>query len=307
MPGSTYPHFNSYREAKKTLKKIFSQTEVSHVCMTGGEPFLAANFIEIVLYCRMKGKKVTIISSGSAADRDSYSMMIDMGVTIFEFPVHSAEPEVHDRLTRTPGSWDKAVNSIRNIISLGGTAISVTVLTAENYSMVGDTIRFIEDLGVTRLMLNRYNIGGEGIKENAGLELTHVQLKEAFRIANSAVQNKVLHISSNVCTPVCVINPKEYPRITFSHCSVDLRRMPVTLDAAGNIRICNHSPVVVGNIHHESLEDIFRKDYLQKWKEVPEYCSGCGLFEKCRGGCRAASEQTGGSPFDVDPILRMQY
>jgi organic radical activating enzyme len=62
-----FEQFNSYKQAKKTLKRLFKIAEVGSVTFTGGEPFLAERFNELVLFTRLKNKSVTIITNGNAA------------------------------------------------------------------------------------------------------------------------------------------------------------------------------------------------------------------------------------------------
>jgi MoaA/NifB/PqqE/SkfB family radical SAM enzyme len=100
-----------------------------------------------------------------------------------------------------------------------------------------------------------------------------------------------LRLTSNVCSPICLLNPKDYPNIGFGRCSFDVLRRPIALDINGNIRLCNHSPVVAGNIYEQSLADILYSDYAYSW-------------EKCKGGCRAASEQYSQTLSVEDPIIR---
>ena len=79
---------------------------------------------------------------------------------------------------------------------------------------------------------------------------------------------------------------------------------PYTLDTGGNLRFCNHSPVVMGNIFDDSIDSILASTYLEDWRcTVPGYCSECDLYTKCYGGCRAAAEQLGLSLYHPDPIL----
>jgi radical SAM protein with 4Fe4S-binding SPASM domain len=93
----------------------------------------------------------------------------------------------------------------------------------------------------------------------------------------------------------------------MSSCAANVINMPLTLDIQGNLRLCNHSPVVVGNIYTDSLDVLFNSNYAQEWKEIiPKECSGCSDYPKCLGGCRAASEQIGLKLSNADPIIK-QY
>ncbi|HEX2958256.1 MAG TPA: SPASM domain-containing protein [Chitinispirillaceae bacterium] len=128
-------------------------------------------------------------------------------------------------------------------------------------------------------MLARYNIGGRGIQQAHDI------------------------LSANVCVPFCIINPKDYSNIPISSCGEAFTRRPITIDSSGNLRICNHSPAIIGNIHSDSIQKMAESDYVNSWKTTqPTNCQTCAQWIKCRGGCRAASEQIGKSLDNKDPV-----
>jgi len=305
-PGAEDISKNSYKQARKTLKRFFSMADVDQVTFTGGEPFLAERFSELVLFARLKKKQVAIISNGNKATREDYKTMISLGVGLFEFPVHSYKSEVHDFLTQVNGSWQKVLQSVKEIQELKGNIVAVIVITKANFDHIDKTLAFIQSLGLKRVMLNRYNIGGTGIKHIKELATTKKELNHTYELANKTGKELNLTLSSNVCTPLCLLNPKDYKNIGFTSCSSGILNKPLTLDIDGNMRICNHSPIIIGNIYKNTMEEIMKTPYAQQWVDiVPDFCKSCKIFENCLGGCRAASEQMGLSLEYVDPILTL--
>lgn len=304
-PGvEDFKAFNSYKQARKTLKRLFKIADINNVTFTGGEPFLAERFSELVLYTRLKRKNVTIISNGNAAKEGDYQQMLDFQVGLFELPIHSAKPEIHDYLTEIPGSWQKSVNSIKFLKSKNAELVVVIVITKANYKDIDKTLEFINDLGIQRIMLNRFNIGGQGIIEKDKIHISKAALNEAFRKASTTGKKLNLRLTSNVCTPLCVVDPRDFPNIRFSTCSPDVKRRPLTIDIWGDLRFCNHSPTVLGNIFHDNLEQMLSSEKALLWsKTVPEFCSSCDLYSNCMAGCRAASEQLNQSLNSPDPIV----
>ncbi|HJO94434.1 MAG TPA: radical SAM protein [Victivallales bacterium] len=301
-----YSHLNSYKNAIKTLKKLFSRVKVNQITMTGGEPFLSERFMELVLFCRMKGSFVSIITNGNSANEKDYIQLIDFGVNLFELPIHSATCKIHDSMTGVKGSWKKSVNTVKEIIKNNAEAVAVTVITKLNCNVIGETIDFIYSLGIKRIMLNRYNIGGRSINNYSKILPDFDELNTAYSEANKLGKNSDLTITSNVCTPFCVLNPDKYPYIQFSSCASVFEKMPLTLDLLGNLRLCNHSPTVMGNIFKLKIEDILNSEKVKFWHStIPDYCTDCKRYSKCKGGCRAASEQLGYSLKKIDPIVNI--
>ena len=296
--------FNSYTKAIETLKRIFSMADIQYVAFTGGEPFLSERFAEVILFCRMQDKQVTLISNGTQGKAKDYKQLIKLGVGLFEFPIHAAQAEIHDRMAQVKGSWQKSVTSTREVLKLGGSVVPVVVITKHNVNQLGETLEFIASLGCKRIMLNRYNIGGKGCTNPMEVSATAEELRNAFSVANAKAAEMDLVLTANVCSPVCLLNPDDYPLIGFGHCSFNVLQRPITLDINGNIRLCNHSPVVAGNIYKKELGSILYSDYSTEWENsVPDLCKPCSHWSVCKGGCRAASEQCFGSLGKEDPII----
>jgi radical SAM protein with 4Fe4S-binding SPASM domain len=306
-PGGSAPRAAGFHAAADTLKTLFRTAEVLHVTFSGGEPFLSERFLELVLICRMRRKTVTVITNGTSAAEADYRSLKDVGVALVELPILSRAPEIHDLLTRRPGSWLKATKSLEILLRLGLPTVVVVVLARPNAEDLRGCLAFLREKGVTRIMLNRFNVGGAGIREWESLSLSAREMRRAFKLADAAAADLDLSISANVCTPHCILDPADYPHIPMTSCSMEVDARPGTLDAAGNVRLCNHSPTVLGNIHRTPLRDILRSDRPTQFVQtVPKPCAGCELFSKCQGGCKAAGEQLWNSLDQGDPLLRLR-
>jgi radical SAM protein with 4Fe4S-binding SPASM domain len=284
--------------------RLMSQADVGTITFTGGEPLMAERFLELVLACRMRRRAVTIISNGNAGSPETYDTLVAMGVQRFQIPLLSPTPSIHDELTRRDGSWSRARESIEHLVAKSAMVTGVIVLTAMNRMVVGSTMAMLASLGVHHLMVNRFNIGGTGIGEAARLVLTRRELRESMLTVNARAQSLGIPVSSNVSVPHCVVEPREVRFIQLTSCGTCARDKPLTLDAGGDLRLCNHSPVVLGNIARSTIGELIGSPYVARFHgTVPEPCRACRLYGECRGGCRAAAEQLG-LPLEAgDPVL----
>jgi len=305
IPGIQTPEqFNSYKKAKETLKHIFRTIDCDHIVFTGGEPTMSERFLELILYTRRKGKTVTIISNGNHPNTSIYKQLVDLGVGLFEIPIHSVTAKAHDYLTNIDGSWKKSVETINTLIQSGANIVGVIVITKANFKQIEQTLEFISELKISRVMLNRFNIGGKGIEELNNLVISNDELVDTYKIAAETGKRLKLSLSSNVCTPVCVLNPKDFRGIRFSACSSDIEKRPITIDINGDLRFCNHSPTILGNIFKKQLTDIFKTKEAKLWDNIiPDFCSTCKVYDKCMAGCRAANEQMSLPISQPDPII----
>lgn len=296
---------DNYELAKKTLKKLFKIADVKHITFTGGEPLITERFSELVLFVRMKGITVTVISNGTYPNFSYYRQLVDLGVSLFELPIHSHKSDSHDYLTQHIGSWDKSINNIKQLLTLNAEIVAVIVLTKINCADISNTLKLIHSIGIKRVMINRVNIGGTVTTNLKALLMSSKELKNAFNEAMITSKELKLSVTSNVCTPICILNPKDYKGIRFTSCSFDMTKRPITVDYLGNVRFCNHSPVEIGNIFSDKIEDIFSSKEVKQWENiVPEFCKDCKAYDLCKAGCRAASEQMGLSLYNADPIMK---
>ena len=291
-------------KARKTLKKLLSQATVRHLSFSGGEPLLLSNVHDLVLHARFKGCKVNILTNGTLLTADALDSFLSLGVSVIQIPFLSADASVHDSLTGLPGSWEKALDALRRT-GKAGIGAAVLVITKVNAPGVSETLSLIAGCGVRTVMVNRFNIGGNGIRNARELVPDRKTLQDAFSAIEAfAGAHPDMHFVSGVCTPLCYLDTARFPHIRFSRCSTDLSGRPVTVNYNGDVRFCNHSPRVLGNIHSRPIGDILADPEINGWYAgIPDECGKCTLFQRCGGGCRAASEQVHGTFSALDPIL----
>ena len=292
--------------ARKTLKKLLSQATLGTISFSGGEPMLMRNVHDLALAARFKGASVNVLTNGTLLTPDAITNFISLGIGAIQIPILSADASVHEYLTQLPGSWVKATGALRNVAEvLPQGAYAVLVITAFNAPGIPETLQCIYNLGVRHVMVNRFNIGGMGLKHTRELVLDAQTLKRAFRDVEAfAAAHTDMHFVSGVCTPLCVMDPAPYPHIKFTWCSTDFSRRPVTVNYRGDVRFCNHSPFVMGNIFERPIGEILTDPaIISRYSEIPDRCRDCAMLKRCNGGCRAASEQVYGTFGEADPLL----
>lgn len=291
--------------AKKSLQTLLQQAEVSSISFSGGEPLLVPRLFDLILKARFAGSNVHLLTNGTLLTDDTIGYCRDLGVEMIQIPILAPDAELHDSITGLAGSWQRAVAAARKIARWDSSRlIPVFILSALNISHVIPTLELYRDLGVKHIMFNRFNVGGLGIQHWKSLRLTTQQLQDTFAAASRFLVENDMVANSGVCSPICILDPKRYPGIRFAYCNTDISHRPITVNYRGDVRYCNHSPKVLGNIHSQPLSQILTQATASGYFDsVPDVCSQCSLWSRCRGGCRAASEQLHGR-FDLaDPIL----
>ena len=156
-------------------------------------------------------------------------------------------------------------------------------------------------------MYNRINLSSHNIRFAEKLLPTPAMIRENLDVLEDISSRHGLAVSISVVIEPCVIDVRKYKHIHFGWCPLAGEGSYFTIDPRGNVRICNHSPVVLGNLKPESFRDIYdNHPYLRQFREtLPLECEPCdpALKALCCGGCKAAAEQCYGTPKKVDPFV----
>lgn len=290
---------------KKTLKQFMKSVKCNEVTFSGGEP--TTNFeelIDCIMYSKARNKRVTIITNATLLDEEKIDILARLKVDLIEITINSCDEQIHESINGIKGSFNKSIENIRRIQSKGIEVVTPIVVTKYNCKNIRETLEYLKNLGIKRLMINRYNIGGEGCNKPEDVLPDFKELKDAFKECNEFAKNNDIKMYSLVCTPHCVLDPKDYPNIVFSNCSIGNLNRRYTLTRNGDIRYCNHSPEIIGNVYENKMKEILKSKKLQKWIDVePKFCRECTKKEECQYGCRAASQQMKLGLETQDPIV----
>jgi radical SAM protein with 4Fe4S-binding SPASM domain len=90
-----------------------------YLTLTGGEPFMRGDILEIAAAAREKGFAVSMITNGTLITRPIARSLAKLGIMDIGVSLHAARRVLHDRLAGTPGSHALAINAIRLLKSAG--------------------------------------------------------------------------------------------------------------------------------------------------------------------------------------------
>jgi radical SAM protein with 4Fe4S-binding SPASM domain len=296
----------SLAEVKQSILKLQSEAQVEGIGISGGEPLLREDLPEILSFIREQGISPLIITNGTLLTKDKVAAT--MPVT-YEVTLLSHRPEIHDRLTGRAGSWQAAVDGMLNIKEAEGNFIVVFVATKLNFMDLAKTVEMAIALGANGIMYNRMNIGAGNIKNTDVLLPTPVMIQENLDTLENIGELYGLLISASVVLEPCIIDIKEYKNIHIGWCPLAGESSYFTISPEGDVRICNHSPVILGNILKDSLKEIYynHPHVLRFRSNLPKECLSCShdLKDKCAGGCKAAAEQCYGTMDRIDPFVSL--
>ena len=288
---------------EEIIRRAIRESGCEVFTITGGEPLLRDDLEQLAACARDCGAQVNVITNGSPLTQERIAALIAAGVDVFQISLPSADRDVYERLTGSP-HLDRVTEAIVDVQLAGANAAVVVVVAKPNLHTLRETLEMVCALGVSGVMLNRVNIGGRGIAQREELLLTRDMLAEMLEVANQAAEELGLTVASAIPIPPCVLDTSRFDHVQFSQCPAGSDMTYVTVDPVGNVRTCNHSPLVIGNLLHEPLADILSKpSSLDLFAHRPKRCAKCKHWDDCHAGCRAAALVTYGTLDALDPIL----
>ena len=291
----------SPRETREMLAKLLSEARPYNFTVSGGEPTLRKDIIDIVLQAALSGATVYLITNGQALDKKMTKNLVRAGVNTFEIQLLSDRPEEHEYLQGCPGSFPQSVEAIESVLHTKARMVGALVLTKINLPRLKETFLFYRNLGIHGCMLNRFNPGGRGLANLEELSLSPADVHQMLALAEEFASNYKYPISCSIPIPMCLVNMKNYPHLGFGFCSAGEELSYPTIDSIGNMRPCNHSPVVIGNIRERGfwklMDSPVRSCFINT---IPEICRDCKDIASCKASCRAAATECGG----VEPLVQ---
>ncbi|MBN2380659.1 radical SAM protein [candidate division WOR-3 bacterium] len=295
----------SPRETRETLAKLLAEARPYNFTVSGGEPTLRADIIDIILQGALSGATVYLITNGQTLDRKFTRKLVRAGVNTFEIQLLSDRAEEHENLQGCTGSFPRSVDGIQAVLKTKARMIGALVLTKKNLPRLTETLGFYRELGIHGCMLNRFNPGGRGIENLDELSLSPDDVLQMLAITEEFSARYRYPISCSIPIPMCLVNMKRFPHLGFGFCSAGEELSYPTIDSVGDMRPCNHSPLVIGNIREDRFWELMASPIRRKFIEtIPQICRKCKYISECKASCRAAAVECGGTERFVEEILK---
>jgi radical SAM protein with 4Fe4S-binding SPASM domain len=290
-------------EIRDIIRKLENEIPLKQVTISGGEPFLRKDLPGIVVDIRLENLNTVIITNGSLIT-NSILGNLPTGTT-FEITLFSYNKNLHNKLAGRD-VFEKILKNLLLLEKHNCIFVLSLVITKLN---APDTLKTIElgiALGAKAVILNRINLSHYTYRYAETLVPSLKQLKQSLADAEKAAREYKIGTAITVPIPACLVNPDDYPHLRFGWCPRGGENSYYTISSTGDIRPCNHSSLILGNIKKEKFSGIISgqtsKNY---WNHFPYECKDCNNKYKssCLGGCPAASAECLGSMKLLDPFI----
>ena len=131
-------------EASDLLDQLAGQGTMS-LLLSGGDPFVRPNFLQIVEMARKRWFEVRIITNGLRIDDNIAESLEKLGVRQVSMSLYSADPREHDALTLKPGSFEAVMRAAKALKRAGLPICFKTVVTRKNTRRFKQLAEIVEE------------------------------------------------------------------------------------------------------------------------------------------------------------------
>jgi AdoMet-dependent heme synthase len=252
-----------------------AEAGVFFLTMSGGEILLRKDFFDILEYARallfcVKLKTNAILIRERQADR-----IRSLGVDSIQISIYSHRPEIHDAITKVPGSLKRSVDAIRFLRAQGLRVIIANVLMLQNIQDYPGVRALAADLGVEFTIDPTITPRMDGDRSILDLNINQASLRQVFRDEN------LVGNVEEFCAP-----PKQADDDDLDGLPCSAGHTACYVSPYGDVYPCVQFPLPSGNVRRAPFLDIWRhSDQLNEVRSIRtgelSSCSVCVHVAGC--------------------------
>jgi radical SAM protein with 4Fe4S-binding SPASM domain len=240
--------------------------EVLNLTLSGGEPLAHPDFLQLGAKARELGFVVRIKSNGHAL-RGAMARRVrdEIDPFLIEVSLHGATAATHDRQTRVPGSFDRLLANLRELLDLGMRIKVNSTLTRWNEDEVEGMLDLVDSLGLPIQIDPEVTPRDDGDREPLSVAPTREGVLRLF-----AAQRARAEAALSAAGGVEIARGGDdgtVPAAVEKHCGAG--SSGIAVDPFGNVYPCVQWRRPVGNLHESSIVEIWAKSKgLQEVREL---------------------------------------
>ena len=283
--------------------------------LTGGEPLLRRDIVDIIRYGASKGLWIVVGTNGVKITENLARILQAEGVRGLALSLDALDPQRHDAFRRVRGAWRNTVEGAKILTRVGLPFIVQTTVGAHNRDELEAIAAFAHDeLGAKVWNLYFLVPSGRGsfVSDLSPAEYDQVlaQLAEIQRRWASKMLVNAKCAPHFVRTLLSAGSPAPFPK-SFGGgaggCPAGTHYLGIRPN--GDVTPCPYLPLFAGNLSETGLREIWDSSELftriRQRDHLGGRCGPCELKSLC-GGCRARAYGMTGDVMAEDPLCTHQ-
>jgi radical SAM protein with 4Fe4S-binding SPASM domain len=281
--------------------------------LTGGEPLLRRDILEIVRRAAERGLWVVVGTNGVSITENLARRLAEAGARGLSLSLDALDPDRHDGFRKVRGAWR---NTVEGAEILNRTGLPFIVQTTAGSHNLGE-LETIADFAHDRLAAKVWNLyflvptgRGQFVSDITPAQYDEV-LASLYRIQRKYDRRMLVNAK---CAP-------HYIKTVLEHAGAETASLPriysggaggcpagthyMGIRPNGDVTPCPYLPVFAGNLRNSPLADLWSSSALfadiRRRSSLGGRCGACEMNAHC-GGCRARAYGMTGDLMAEDPL-----
>ena len=232
----------------KDLLDQMAAAGVFYLTISGGEILMRRDFFEILEYARLRTFCIKLKTNGILIRKQEADRIKALGVESVQISIYSHSPEIHDAITKLPGSLEQSIEAIRRLRAHGIHVIMANVLMVQNVHDYAGVRALAAELGAQFIMDPTITPMMDGDRSILNLNVDEAALREVFR-NESLVGGSI----EEFCAPPLKPGENDMDQLPCSAGHTACYVSPY-----GDVYPCVQFPLPSGNVRRMKFVDIWR-------------------------------------------------
>ena len=284
----------STEEIKDVLRQL-AENGTFFLAISGGEPLLRRDCFEILEYARSLRFNVKLKTNAVMIGAKEAARLKQLGIEQVQISIYSNRPEIHDAITKLPGSLRRTLDAIRHL-KANGVKVSITnVLMRSNVTDARDVKQLAKELGVSFVVDPTITPKLNGDRSILDLGISDKELFDLFH------DEEFVDNVGEYCAPTGSIDDD-----VLDGYSCSAGHTLCYVSPFGDVYPCVQFPMPCGNVRTQSFGEIWRESQALKSlravqvRDLPT-CSSCShvpYCSRCQGLAYMEGDMRGPSSSD---------
>ena len=244
-----------------------------YLSLTGGEPLMRKDFLQIAEYVRKKTFSIILQTNGTLITPSMAKRIKDLNFTQVHISLLGAKATTHDQITRVEGSFQEAIKAAELLKEKGVSVILKTTFMKQNVAEYRE-IKELSDrlgmkLGTSPIIYPKNDMGQDPIQ---------------YRVSDKDIKEIYSYFSEE--DPHTYKNAYKNLRKKESSLLCGFGRVACGINPKGEVYPCVGLPIVVGNLRKKRFAQIWEEaevlNDIRKTKDSDlKRCFRCGSSSIC--------------------------
>jgi len=243
------------------------------VVFSGGELLLRKDLFEILGYARTLGFDIRLKTNAILLGEREADRLRDLGIRSVQVSIYSHRPEIHDGITKVPGSLQRSLAAIRFLRSRGLHVVIANVLMRQNAGDYPHVRALAGELGVECTIDPTITPKMDGDTSILNLRVSEPQLLRVY------TDKSLLGHDANEPPPLI-----EEEMLDAAPCSAG--HSACYISPYGDVFPCVQFPLPTGNLRAQRFGDVWHQSPQMnevraiRMRDLPT-CSTCSFMTTC--------------------------